>query len=326
MLFCVSVYIQIYKGLEKVETGDQELKYTRAINNRSASHYKASAEGGVPGFRPKKRLGQHFLVDPNIVNKIISHAGFQAPDYVLEIGPGKGALTFPLARSVGHVVAVEKDAYLASLLKDKLYKTGIKNVTVVNHDILTFDFHEIGSSFSIKPQIIGNLPYNISSPFLEKLIENRNLVDRAILMFQVEVAKRITAPPGGKIYGALSLLIQYYAQSTVLFEVPGEAFFPRPKVDSMVVELDFKHPYPRRTADESNFKRVVKAAFAHRRKTLLNSLKSSFTSWDREVILDGMKKCSISSETRAESLDMDSFLCLASVLKDERYFEIDKDI
>lgn len=226
MLFCISVYIQIYKGLEKVEAGDQELKYTKTINTGTASHYKASAEVGVPRFRPKKRLGQHFLVDPKIVNKIISHAGFQAPDYVLEIGPGKGALTFPLARSVGHVVAVEKDAYLTSLLKDKLYKTGIKNVTLINHDILTFDFYEIWSSFSTKPQIIGNLPYNISSPFLEKLIENRNLVDRAILMFQVEVAKRITAPPGGKIYGALTLLIQYYAQSTVLFEVPREAFFP----------------------------------------------------------------------------------------------------
>ncbi len=302
------------------------MKYFRSLNTGSASHYEASAGVSVPKFRPKKSLGQHFLVDPKIVNKIISHAGFRGSDLVLEIGPGKGALTFPLARSVDHVVAVEKDTHLIYLLKGKLFKAGIRNVTVINHDILTFDFKKIASSFSIKPQIIGNLPYNISSPFLEKLIEYRNLVSKAILMFQVEVAKRITSHPGGKIYGALTLLIQYYAQSAILFEVPRTAFFPRPKVDSMVVELDFERPYPRRTADESNFKKVVKGAFAHRRKTLFNSLKSSYPSWDREVILDGMKKCAINPETRAEMLDMDDFLCLASVLKTGRCFGIDKRI
>lgn len=298
------------------------MKCTRAVNTESAGHYKPSAAAGMPKFRPKKRLGQHFLVDPGIVNKIISHAGFQVSDYVLEIGPGKGELTFPLAGSVGHVIAVEKDAHLTCLLKEKLSKAGIKNVTVVNHDILTFDFNKIESS--LKFQVIGNLPYNISSPFLGKLIENRNLVGRAILMFQEEVAERITASPGGKIYGALTLVIQYYAQSTSLFKVPKESFYPRPKVDSMVVELDFKRPYPRPASDEFIFKKMVKAAFAHRRKTLLNSLKGSFSFLDREMILDGMEKCSINPDARAEALDMDDFLCLSSVFKTERYLNIDK--
>ncbi|MCP4669282.1 MAG: methyltransferase domain-containing protein, partial [Deltaproteobacteria bacterium] len=149
-----------------------------------------------PRFRPKKRLGQHFLTANWAIHDIIALARFRASDVVLEIGPGKGALTLPLARSVSHVVAVEKDTSLINLLKKKLRGSGITNVTLVNEDILRWDFNHIKALSTEKIQVIGNLPYNISSPFLEKLIENRKLVGRAVLMFQLEVAKRIAASPG----------------------------------------------------------------------------------------------------------------------------------
>ncbi|MDY6972907.1 MAG: 16S rRNA (adenine(1518)-N(6)/adenine(1519)-N(6))-dimethyltransferase RsmA [Thermodesulfobacteriota bacterium] len=268
-----------------------------------------------PGFRPRKRLGQHFLVDHKIIQKTIARAGFRVFDLVLEIGPGQGALTLPLARTVGHVVAVEKDPDLANLLKKKLSRSGITNVTLVNHDILQWDFHEVKPLSSSRIQVIGNLPYNITSPFLEKLIDNRDVVARAVLMFQLEVAKRLIALSGGKTYGALTLFIQYHAQCTVLFEVPRTAFFPRPKVDSMVLELDFERPYPRRAEREASFKKVVRAAFSHRRKTLLNSLAGFCPSWDREVLLEDINRCGIDPKRRAETLDMDEFLCLEAALK-----------
>jgi 16S rRNA (adenine1518-N6/adenine1519-N6)-dimethyltransferase len=248
------------------------------------------------------------------IDEIISRARFHASDYILEIGPGKGALTLPLARSVSHVIAVEKDTHLVNFLKQKLLGAGITNVTVVNEDILKWDFNKIKALSIKKIQVIGNLPYNISSPFLEKLIENRKLVGRAVLMFQLEVAKRIAASPGTKAYGAMTLLVQYYAQATVLLKVSRDAFYPRPKVDSMVLELDFDRPHPGRAVHGEDFRKVVKSAFSHRRKTLLNSLRASSIAWDRETLLKGMKKCGIDHGRRPETLDIDEFLCFTRAL------------
>jgi 16S rRNA (adenine1518-N6/adenine1519-N6)-dimethyltransferase len=168
---------------------------------------------------------------------------------------------------------------------------------------------------SNKIKVIGNLPYNISSPFLEKLVENRTAVSRAILMFQLEIAKRLTSSPGEKTYGAMTVLIRYYAHATGLFEVPKSAFFPRPKVDSMVLELDFERPYPKCAANKSSFEEVVKGAFAHRRKTLFNSLKDFFPFLDRQVLLEEIKKCGIDPGRRAETLDMDEFVRLSSAIQ-----------
>jgi len=265
-------------------------------------------------FHPKKRLGQHFLFNPRIIQKILSSARFGRTDPVLEIGPGKGALTLPLAGLVGQVVAVEKDEQLVGLLQEKLAGEGITNVTLVNCDILKWDFRNIALSPSSRLYVIGNLPYNISTPFLEKLIENRAYVNRAVLMFQLEIAKRLTALPGNRTYGAMTVLVQYYAQTTGLFEVSRNAFYPKPKVDSMVLELDFERPHPTRAIDETNFRKVVKGAFAHRRKTLLNSLKDQYAFMDREVLSAKLEACGIDPGRRAESLQIDDFLRLASVL------------
>ncbi|MCP4681519.1 MAG: ribosomal RNA small subunit methyltransferase A [Desulfobacterales bacterium] len=288
--------------MAKIEEGTQELAKPGSSITRN-------------GLRPKKSLGQHFLADHGIIQEIIGLTGFQISDIVLEIGPGKGALTLPLARSVGHVVAVEKDTQLSNQKKKKLSDAGITNVTLVNKDILKFDFRDIPRPPSAKIHVIGNLPYNISSPFLEKLVENRPFVKRAVLMFQLEVALRLTASPGRKIYGAMTLLLQYYARATPLLEVPKKAFYPIPKVDSMLIELDFERPYPERAGCEDRLKKVIKGAFAHRRKTLLNSLKGHNPSWNREILLEAIEKCGIDPKRRAETLDMDEFLCLAANLK-----------
>jgi 16S rRNA (adenine1518-N6/adenine1519-N6)-dimethyltransferase len=264
-------------------------------------------------LHPKKSLGQNFLSDAGIVRRIIDLSGFKGSDLVLEIGPGKGALTLPLSRSVGRIVAVEKDVRLVGLLEERLSRHGIANVTLINQDILEFDLGELKADHPSKFPVMGNLPYNISSPLLEDLIENRSLLSRAVLMFQMELARRLTAPPGGKACSALTLWLQYHARITPLLKVPRGAFFPRPKVDSMVLELDFERPFPRRARDEGHFKKVLKAAFAHRRKTILNSLAGS-GAWDREELVEAMEACHVDPRVRAEVLDMDTFLCLASVL------------
>ncbi len=269
---------------------------------------------GSYGFQPNKRLGQHFLRDTGIVRKIIDQARLDPSDHVLEIGPGLGALTIPLAGLVHHVVAVEKDLRLAEMLQKRLAHDDISNVHLINDDILKLPFERIPGRPAKKMKVIGNLPYNISTPFLERLVENRNLVSRAILMFQLELAKRLTACPGNKEFGAMTVLVQYHAHISPLLEVSKASFYPRPKVDSMVLELDFEKPHPRRAEDEAKFKRVVKGAFAYRRKTLLNSLKRTLSPLTSHEILDALRKCAIDPGKRAETLNIDHFLCLTSAL------------
>lgn len=265
-------------------------------------------------FRPKKRLSQHFLQDTGIIHEIIAQAGFDESDHVFEIGAGLGALTLPLSKVVRHITAIEKDAQLADMLGKRISHAGVDNVSLINDDILAFDLSKVIDLSLKKIKVIGNLPYNISSPLLEKFIENRNLVSRAILMFQYEFARRLIAPPGNKEYGAMTVLIQYHASLTPLLDVPKEAFYPKPKVDSMVLELDLDCPHPRRTEDEETFKMVVKGAFAHRRKTLLNSLKGTLSSRSINEIVAALDRCAIDPTKRAENLDIDNFLCLTSQL------------
>jgi len=266
------------------------------------------------GLRPKKRLGQHFIREQGIIQEIMDRAGFRKSDQVLEVGPGLGALTIPLAGSVRHVIAVEKASRLSETLEKRLSQAGINNVTLINDDILKVSLNGIPDFSSKKIKVIGNLPYNISSPFIEKLLRDRDFISSAVLMFQMEFARRLTASPGGKEYGALTVLIQYNAGISPLFEVPKEAFYPRPKVGSMVLGFDMESPHPRRVEDEDNFKRVVRGAFAHRRKIILNSLKGGLPSLCSEEITTALGKCDIDSGRRAETLDIDEFICLASAL------------
>ena len=266
------------------------------------------------GFRPKKSLGQHFLKDDGVVREIIDRARFDPTDRVLEIGPGLGVLTLLLAREVHHVIAVEKDSRLTDILNRSLSAQKIENVLLINEDILKLDFSHIPSLNEGNLKVIGNLPYNISSPILEKLVENRHIVNRAVLMLQSELADRLVANPGTKAFGAMTVFIQYHAHVSPLLHVQKEAFHPRPKVDSMVLEMDFQRPFPERTGDDVKFRRVVKGAFAQRRKTLLNSLTNTLVSYSREEILSALEKCDIDPKRRAETLSIHDFLRLTSAL------------
>ena len=268
----------------------------------------------VDPLRPKKRLGQNFLVDPTLCDKIISLSGFTTEDTVLEIGPGKGALTLPLAGRVKHVVAVEKDGDLVDWLKRRLFETGISNVTLLHEDILKVDWNALRIHFPGKIRAIGNLPYNISTPVLERMCWNHQWMGRATLMFQLEVAERLTAFPGTKAYGAMTLLVQYHARVLRLLKLFKGSFFPVPKVDSMVLSLDFEKPYPERADHEAFFRKVVKGAFAHRRKTILNSLKGALSDQTRESLLNALAVCGIDPAKRGEVLEMADFLRLSAAL------------
>lgn len=266
-------------------------------------------------MRPNKRLGQHFLRDRGVIRELIDLADFKKTDRVLEVGPGLGALTIPLAGDVHEIIGIEKDSRLSDTLKKNLLRSGITNVTLINDDILKMDLKKAVVPCENKIKVLGNLPYNISSPFLEKLMNRRDLINKAILMFQFEFANRLLATPGGKDYGAITVLTQYHAAVSPLLEVSKNAFYPKPKVGSMVVVIDMQRPYPKRAEDETLFKRVVKGAFAHRRKTVLNSLKGSLKSCKSEDILAALERSSIDFMRRAETISIDEFLNLASELK-----------
>jgi 16S rRNA (adenine1518-N6/adenine1519-N6)-dimethyltransferase len=262
-------------------------------------------------FRPKKSLGQHFLRDPLIIERILAGAKFDRASTVIEVGAGLGALTFPLSSCVQRVIAVEKDGTLAEKLRAGLAREGIGNVTLIHEDILKLELARLSEE---KIEVIGNIPYNISSPLIEKLIRNRHRLQRAVLTLQHELAARLTASPGNKQYGALTVLIQYHAHLSPLLEIPREAFHPKPKVSSTVVQFDFSKPYPRRAEHEEFFRKVVRAAFAHRRKTLLNSLRGTFPSWEVQSTLNAMQRCAIDPQRRAETLSIEDFLNLSEAL------------
>jgi 16S rRNA (adenine1518-N6/adenine1519-N6)-dimethyltransferase len=201
------------------------------------------------------------------------------------------------------------------MLEERLFRARINNVTLINEDILRFDLEGIRGRSQEKIKAIGNLPYNISSPFLEKLLANRHIISRAVLMFQYELARRLLSGPGGREYGAITVMIQYNAAVSPLLEVVKEAFYPMPKVGSMLIMIDMERQYPVRAKDDAQFKRVVKAAFSHRRKTVLNSLKGALTSYGDEAISEALNRSDIDPRRRAETIDIDGFIRLASELE-----------
>lgn len=216
-------------------------------------------------YKPKKFFGQNFLVDDNISKKIIRQLEISENDFVLEIGPGQGALTKHLAYLEDKYAAVEIDSGIASELKIKF-----GNINIINEDFLKFDF----GLFQNDIKIIGNLPYNIASEILFKLFDNRNKIKCAVVMVQKEFAQRLTAKPNSKEYGILSVQTQFFSEPYLLFNVPPTVFFPKPKVESSVVKLEFSRKDL--TADARIFKELVRASFGKRRKIIRNSLKDFF--------------------------------------------------
>jgi len=265
-------------------------------------------------IRAKKQLGQNFLSDPSTAEMIVRRAGIGPEEVVLEIGAGLGAMTIPTAEVAKTVFAVETDGRIIDLLKTELLARNLRNVTVLHQDVLRLDLDEFVPKKENRLVIIGNLPYNISSQILIRLIQWRHRIERAVLMFQKELAGRIAAPPGGKDYGRISVLIQYCADIRQLAVIPCSQFFPKPSVESAILSLSFHHPplYP--VEDEDLLFRLIKAAFSKRRKTLKNALKSSDLLLPQHHIETVLEKADIHPVRRAETLTVEEFVKLSNTL------------
>jgi 16S rRNA (adenine1518-N6/adenine1519-N6)-dimethyltransferase len=269
------------------------------------------------GIRPRKRLGQCFLCDPNILEKIVRIAGVRETDTVVEIGSGIGVLTAMIARMARRVVAVEVDRLLVEVLQKEL--GDFENVEIVQTDVLQFDFSTVctgplqeGRKERIK--VIGNVPYNLSSQIVLRLLAYRDCLDRIVLMLQREVAERLAAPPGTKDYGPLSVYVALFTEPVLENKVPAGCFYPKPDVESRVIRLDVRKEPLCRVDDMDFFRRLVRSAFSKRRKTLLNSLKASQLPVTGEQISTALSALGIDGVRRAETLSVHEFAALSNFL------------
>ena len=265
-------------------------------------------------IRAKKQLGQNFLIDPSTASMIVARAGIVPDDVVLEIGAGLGALTIPLARIAKRVIAVEKDRQLLQLLKTELVVHNISNVELINKNILRLNINEFALQCSRQPVVMGNLPYSISSQILVQLISSRNYLNRAVLMFQKELAGRLAAQPGSKNYGRLTVMLRYCADIKSIARLNADLFFPKPKVDSEVLEIKFNKKRNNIAKDENFLFAVIKAAFGRRRKTLKNSLAGSELKISAATALAALELAGIDPSRRAETLEVNEFVALSNAL------------
>jgi 16S rRNA (adenine1518-N6/adenine1519-N6)-dimethyltransferase len=256
---------------------------------------------------PLKRLGQHFLIDLNIVRKIVATAGLSKPDTVLEIGPGRGILTRELCRHAGRVIAVELDTRLRPSLEELVPEC--PNLELRFEDALTFSYETLPAG----TVVVANLPYYVSSPLLFKLFASRKRVTRMVLMLQTEVAQRLVAQPGNKDYGILSVLAAYHAEVAIAFQVSGSCFRPRPEIGSSVVTVRMRQGPAVTVHNEEDFVKTVRAAFAHRRKTLSNSLRDEGI--PPETIRHALAQATLQPSRRAETLSLPEFAALANALE-----------
>ncbi len=265
------------------------------------------------GLTPRKYLGQNYLVDSDVIEDIIEACKFNDTDWVMEIGAGLGAVTERLAHHVAHVLAVEKDRGTCVALGDIL--KGFTNVNIVCEDFLELDLERALAESPYKVKVIGNLPYYITSPIIEKLIAGRHNFETVFITIQKEVAERICAKPGGRDYGSLSVFVQYYTKPRILLDIGRQAFYPEPEVDSSFVELAILQKPPVQANDEEKFFAVVKAGFGQRRKTLLNSLLSSEEiKLDKAGLAGLLKKIGIDPNIRAEQLSLEEFARISNSL------------
>lgn len=265
-------------------------------------------------IRPKKQLGQNFLSDPATAAMIVNRSGISREDIVLEIGAGLGALTIPVARIAQKVIAVDKDPKIIDILRTEIIANNLSNVVLMDRNILKVDIKALAEDFGRGIVVMGNLPYNISSQILVQLIKSRKAVSRAVLMFQKEMAQRLTAQPGCKEYGRLTVMLQYCSHIKKVADVKASLFFPKPKIDSEVLELRFKKVLEYKADDETFLFRVVKAAFGNRRKTLKNSLYASELNIDANLAKHVLESSDIDPVRRAETLNTEEFVRLSNNL------------
>jgi 16S rRNA (adenine1518-N6/adenine1519-N6)-dimethyltransferase len=247
--------------------------------------------------KPKKRFGQNFLQDENILNKIVKEINPQQGDSIIEIGPGYGALTQKLISVTENLIAVEIDNELTNNLEEKF-----PQLHLINEDFLETDLSQL-STDGKKLRVVGNIPYNITSPILFKLIENNKLIKDAVFMVQFEVAKRMTSNRGTKDYGILAVVLKYFTETELCFKISPNVFYPKPKVFSALIHIHFKK-MQQSDEEQKMFIAIVKAAFGNRRKTLKNSFSNSIF---HEI---DFSNSGIDLTLRAENLSVDDFVIL----------------
>ena len=256
--------------------------------------------------RTRKRFGQHFLHDRNLVDLMVRTLGLQKDDTLVEIGPGRGALTYPLLEKLPHLHVVELDRDLIALLRQE---NSPERLTIHESDALRFDFRTLKPAD--KPlRVIGNLPYNISTPLIFHLLSQADAISDMTFMLQKEVVDRLTARPGTRDWGRLSIMVQYHCQADYLFFVPPSAFSPPPKVDSAVVRLMPHASLPHPAEDEEHLRRLVAQAFTQRRKAIRNSLKS-------QVTLEQFAQAGIDAGLRPDQLSVADYVALANITRPE---------
>jgi 16S rRNA (adenine1518-N6/adenine1519-N6)-dimethyltransferase len=267
-------------------------------------------------FAFQKRFGQNFLIDANILTKIVDSAKIKKDDLVIEIGPGIGTMTQYLCEKAREVIVVEIDKKLIPILEDTL--SGYSNVIIINQDILKVDLEKlIGEKNEGRPvKVVANLPYYITTPIIMGLLEGKAPVESLTVMIQKEVADRMQVGPGTKDYGALSLAVQYYSKPEVMAYVPRACFMPKPNVDSAVIRLTKLTKKPVDVDNERLMFQIIKAAFNQRRKTLLNSLYNSpFVNFTKEEITKAIQVLNLDMNIRGEVLTLEKYAELTNYLE-----------
>lgn len=271
------------------------------------------------GFKHAKSLGQNFLNDQNVIDKIVEGSEIDEQTLVVEIGPGEGALTTELVEVAGHVIAIELDNRLIPILRTKFALHD--NFEVIHDDVLSVDIKSIVSENMAKrgltkTRIVGNLPYYITTPIITKLIESEAEFESLTVMMQKEVGDRIEAEPGTKLAGAITYAVHYRCTVDKLCDVSRESFYPVPKVDSVVLRLNMRDELAVNVNDENNFFKCIKAGFSMRRKTLLNSLQA-LDDVNKDDIKRALENANIDPSRRAETLTMEEFAELSNSIWEE---------
>lgn len=293
-------------------------KRSKRLHSEKHGNGRGRRPKSLIGVRPDKRLGQNFLIDEDIIETIISAGGVTKDTLVLEIGPGTGALTLPLAERAGRVIAVDLDPEMIEGLRVKTF--GMDNVELIHGDILETDIKGItGTALSeyglSELRIIGNLPYYITTPIIMKLLGSDTGAESITVMMQKEVGDRIAAEPGTRASGAITYPVHYYAEVTEIADVPRECFYPVPGVDSVVLRLDLRDEPPVSVRSEAMLFDCVRAGFSMRRKTLLNAL-ASLGDYDKEALSRALEAAGIDGSRRAETLTLGEFARLADSLQE----------
>lgn len=262
-------------------------------------------------FRPVKRFGENYLIDHNVVRKIVSAVSPKEGEKIVEIGPGFGALTCDLAQSGAHVTAVEKDPKAFKIFSGMT--GGISGLVLKNNDILDFDLRALAGGSKVK--VVGNLPYYVTTPILEYLVENREGVSMAVVMVQREVAERLASGPGSKSYGSLTCFVQYHAAIEYIHTVSKGSFYPEPDVDSSVIKLTMRVNPPVDVRDEGLLFKIIRGAFNQRRKTIINSLsREPVLDMPKDMLTSKLRIAKVDPSARPETLSLEDFARITNAI------------